>query len=61
MPTYIGTNAEPVLSLPYFLLLFFYLSMGYPSRGQRTPTRGRQRETQQPVTQQERRNQPGAY
>jgi hypothetical protein len=29
--------------------------------GQHTPTRGRQREAQQPVTQQERRNQPGEY
>lgn len=25
MPTYIGTNAEPVLSLLYLFLLFFYL------------------------------------
>jgi hypothetical protein len=29
--------------------------------GQHTPTRGHQRETQQPVKQQERRNQPGEY
>ena len=30
MPTSIGVNAEPVLSLLYLCLLFFYLRMGYP-------------------------------
>jgi hypothetical protein len=32
MPTYIDTNAEPVLSLLYLFLLFFYLPMGHPAR-----------------------------
>jgi hypothetical protein len=32
MPTYIGASADPVHSLLYLFLLFFYLPMGYPSR-----------------------------